>query len=544
MADDAPNLPAADVVPDLWPGQQKSIKRGIYNLALRRLNPSVPPTTAKDAFSVVMDGQSWCLLLYVSVNGREHSMRLDPSVASTIKSAQELYEAAKGALIAAWRDNSDDNAPIHAWRIPEAIVDQMDSQLPAGPANQRPFLKIEPHGEGLWRWRVQGRPGLQPIDLTEYHILWPVTPAEVNYLHTFDAGGLTNPAPSVDENAPAADSDTTDDIGGGDGNAGDATPRLVGTNRIYFGPPGVGKSYSVDAECRASSNAYVIRTTFHPEYTYFDFLGTYRPTMAYGGSGPPYTLEGNSASLPPGMPAVVYQFVPGVFTTALTRALNDPAVDVFLVIEEINRGNCAAIFGDLFQLLDRADNGQSRYPIAADPAMVAHLSMGLTDADKVAAIAAGRLTIPSNLHLLATMNTSDQSLFPMDSAFKRRWEMEYLPIDYASVGDIRVTLRAGANEEKVRWSDFLRHVNDQISATTGSDDKQIGPWFVPLHGAEISQRVFRDKVLSYLWTDVFRHTPTALFRQGITSYDDLVRRFKVGEWVFNDTLTTALGLNH
>lgn len=218
--------------------------------------------------------------------------------------------------------------------------------------------------------------------------------------------------------------------------------------------------------------------------------------------------------------SITYKFTPQAFTNAYIKAWQNPTENVYLVIEEINRGNCAQIFGDLFQLLDRDDNGVSEYPIKAEADLTKYLQDELgTDNE---GIANGKIKLPANFYILATMNTSDQSLFPMDSAFKRRWEWKYVPTSV--IGDKKKTLQVESKEETVLlnreqekkvlrlgmyeydWSVFLEKINKCITDATHSDDKQLGFWFVktPKDSNVIKIETFVSKVIFYLWTDVFK----------------------------------------
>jgi hypothetical protein len=217
---------------------------------------------------------------------------------------------------------------------------------------------------------------------------------------------------------------------------------------------------------------------------------------------------------------ITYDFAPQTFTNAYVKAWQNPTENVYLVIEEINRGNCAQIFGDLFQLLDRNDDGVSEYPIKADADLTKYLQDELGENHE--GIADGKIKLPANLYILATMNTSDQSLFPMDSAFKRRWEWQYIPTSV--IGDKKKILKVDNKEEKIilnkdqeqkvlklgmyqyDWSLFLEKINKCITDATHSDDKQLGFWFVktPKNSNEIKIETFVSKVIFYLWTDVFK----------------------------------------
>lgn len=191
---------------------------------------------------------------------------------------------------------------------------------------------------------------------------------------------------------------------------------------------------------------------------------------------------------------VTYEFVPQVFTLAYVDAWSHPDEQVFLVIEEINRGNCAQIFGDLFQLLDRDEHGNSLYTIKADTDLHNYLVGKLGENNL--GIRNGELRIPGNLSILATMNTSDQSLFPMDSAFKRRWEWEYVPIDLTNQkSQFVITI----GDKKYKWISFLGKANERIHKLSESEDKQMGNFFIK---RDIDVDDFKSKVMFYLWSEV------------------------------------------
>ena len=251
-----------------------------------------------------------------------------------------------------------------------------------------------------------------------------------------------------------------------------------GLQSIYFGCPGCGKSYKVKTDLLLDvSEDRIFRTTFHPDTDYSSFVGAYKPAM-----------NGQN---------IEYRFVPQVFTNAYVKAWSNPSESVYLVIEEINRGNCAQIFGDLFQLLDRK-NGISEYPIAADADLKVYLKDALGEDNE--GIANGKLKLPANLNIIATMNTSDQSLFPMDSAFKRRWNWHYVPINYSEKIDSgNFVISIGVHKPEYKWVDFLKKVNKHIFDLTSSEDKQMGNFFIK---SNIGIDEFRDKVMFYLWNEV------------------------------------------
>ena len=223
---------------------------------------------------------------------------------------------------------------------------------------------------------------------------------------------------------------------------------------------------------------------------------------------------------------ITYAFTPQVFTNAYVRAWEHPKESVYLIIEEINRGNCAQIFGDLFQLLDRKEDGTSCYPIHADKDLADYLQRELSEDAKLG-IEGGNLCLPSNLHIIATMNTSDQSLFPMDSAFKRRWDWEYIPINYSDEvksGQFVITI----NDKNYKWVTFLKAVNRHIRDLTHSEDKQMGNFFVK---NSIEKEAFKSKVMAYLWHEVCKDeygTQGNFFR----SYEE--EKKDVKEFSFNE----------
>lgn len=271
---------------------------------------------------------------------------------------------------------------------------------------------------------------------------------------------------------------------------------------IYYGAPGTGKSHevkkqtgelSVDNEDRDLPN--VFRTTFHPDTDYASFVGCYKPSMRK--TGKKHQVDGKDVD----DEEIIYEFIPQTFTDAYVYAYKNPTEPTYLVIEEINRGNCAQIFGDLFQLLDRK-NGVSEYRIKADKDLAKFLNEELgKDAD---GIKDGKLRLPANLNILATMNTSDQSLFPIDSAFKRRWDWVYTPIAQGKdkYGKSLEWQIEGQGENS--WWTFIQGINEVIDQTTHSEDKKLGFFFCKDQNGVIKKETFVNKVVFYLWNDVFK----------------------------------------
>ena len=208
---------------------------------------------------------------------------------------------------------------------------------------------------------------------------------------------------------------------------------------------------------------------------------------------------------------IMYAFVPQAFTNAYMKAWNTDE-NVYLIIEEINRGNCAQIFGDLFQLLDRK-NGVSEYPVEADTDLQNYLYKALTNTKRTDIpddVKSGKkLMLPSNLYIWATMNTSDQSLFPIDSAFKRRWEWKYIKIkegkdENGNKLDWKVDVKMDESGTLLPWWDFIKKINEIIASMTSSADKQLGYFFCCAKNGVIDEATFVSKVIFYLWNDVFK----------------------------------------
>lgn len=334
--------------------------------------------------------------------------------------------------------------------------------------------------------------------------------------------------------------------------------------RIYYGAPGTGKSHRIKEQLEGVPKENIFRTTFHPDSDYSTFVGAYKPTMEkdceclYGkdelinkltelkeqgvtyspqkfgakywyslkqltladkrdillacGMSDNYTVEfdkgiavGEKLLKGTKKSRIVYNFIPQTFLNAYMQAYRKPDENVYLIIEEINRGNCAQIFGDLFQLLDRDEYGVSEYTIKADADLKAFLvdEMG-KDSD---AIKDGELCLPSNLYIYATMNTSDQSLFPIDSAFKRRWDWEYEPIKYKNTDWV-----IEVQEDAYSWVSFQKEINKRIFDATSSEDKMLGDYFVNPSNGVITEKMLLNKILFYLWNDVCKDGEGDIFK--------------------------------
>ena len=304
---------------------------------------------------------------------------------------------------------------------------------------------------------------------------------------------------------------------------------------IYFGAPGTGKSFEIN---RITKNKQVIRTTFHPDSDYSTFVGAYKPTSieipVRDVTGKVIVENGKQVT----ENRIVYEFVEQAFLQAYIKAWNayaeategEKAEEQYLVIEEINRGNCAQIFGDLFQLLDRNGYGFSEYPISADKDMKKQLAkafkgMAIADAERinqiygkdiVSKVLSGEiLLLPDNLFIWATMNTSDQSLFPIDSAFKRRWDWKYIPICEGKENGVSLGWKIKVNGKLFDWWQFVEKINAEINELTKSEDKKLGYFFCKAQDGIVTAETFVSKVVFYLWNDVFKDQDVAsIFNDG------------------------------
>ena len=329
-------------------------------------------------------------------------------------------------------------------------------------------------------------------------------------------------------------------------------PSNLTLQQIYYGAPGTGKSKTIKD---LTFGEDVIRTTFHPDSDYASFVGTYKPiteeVVLRDCNGKKVIDEDTGKVVKEDR--IAYKFIPQAFLEAYVEAwkklgikkeensdknynrihpalLDTPEIFTknkaskkqYLIIEEINRGNCAQIFGDLFQLLDRNEYGFSDYPIVADKDMQKYLEKEFAgweitnkdeinqlygEANMVNLIMKGeRLVLPSNLYIWATMNTSDQSLFPIDSAFKRRWDWKYVPIREGRDKETNAPLNWYINtgDKQYKWWSFISLVNKLIGSLTNSEDKKLGYFFCKAKDGEIDADLFVSKVIFYLWNDVFK----------------------------------------
>ena len=307
-------------------------------------------------------------------------------------------------------------------------------------------------------------------------------------------------------------------------------PKKVNTEsrfKIWAGIPGTGKSYNLKQELKTllnNTDRNSVRTVFHPEYSNHDFIGQIKPEAIDNG--------------------IDYPFIPGPFTLALKKAYKaiteageeEPEI-VALVVEELNRGNASAIFGEIFQLLDLDENGQSEYGI--DNRDIAR-QLGIPEDEKI--------RIPSNMCIYATMNISDQNVFPLDTAFLRRWDRQYTNAnDWVSpAADWIINFPQG----EISWKTFAEEINRWIVDQADDlgiehpEDKRLGPWFIEQRHCD-NLPLFANKVLVYLWTNVFTHSVSReqTFSSGCKTLEELLTRFMIeGTDVFNKTLAGNMTL--
>ena len=311
-------------------------------------------------------------------------------------------------------------------------------------------------------------------------------------------------------------------------------------NRVLFGAPGTGKSFTLNREKDAllAEGGEYERVTFHPDYSYANFVGTYKPVPCKDSDG---------------KDAITYSYVPGPFMRTYVKALQNSRTDApkpfLLVIEEINRANVAAVFGDVFQLLDRGDNEVSEYPIQASEDIKKYLARELGDnPDDYAEI-----RIPDNMFIWATMNSADQGVFPMDTAFKRRWDFTYLGIDDSEAGIVgkKVILGQGDYRRVVEWNALRKAINDELLTYKVNEDKLMGPYFISkknlpeceMIDAAVFTRIFKNKVIMYLFDDAAKQKRITLFggcdEKSKNQYSKICREFDTkGVYIFCEGISS------
>lgn len=322
-------------------------------------------------------------------------------------------------------------------------------------------------------------------------------------------------------------------------------------NWIFFGAPGTGKSYQLnDIAVGSFAKGNVKRVTFYPDYTYSQFVGCFKPITRYkGGSDKPISeLEAY----------ISYEFVPGPFLEVYVKAVQNPDENFLLIVEEINRANPAAVFGDVFQLLDRDVDGRSEYEVTVPREMRDYLSVFLPEYATNAHISdparlfseqnrlsmeTKRLSLPPNMYIWATMNSADQGVFPMDTAFKRRWDFRYMGIDEGENADIdgRILseIEVPCGGRTIVWNKLRRAINEFMAGDDLkiNEDKLLGPFFIAPFALtpERFSDVFKDKVLLYLYEDAGKTKRSKMFRKELNTYAKVCEAFdEIGEGVFGN----------
>lgn len=310
-------------------------------------------------------------------------------------------------------------------------------------------------------------------------------------------------------------------------------------NRIFFGAPGTGKSFTLNLEKNvllANGGEYE-RVTFHPDYSYANFVGTYKPVPCKDSDG---------------QDAITYSYVPGPFMRTYVKALQNSRTTTpkpfLLIIEEINRANVAAVFGDVFQLLDRGYDEVSEYPIQASEEIRKYLEKELGEAPDDYS----EIRIPDNMFIWATMNSADQGVFPMDTAFKRRWDFSYLGIDDSEAGIVgkKVILGKGNYRRLVEWNVLRKAINNELLTYKVNEDKLMGPHFISkknLSTGEIIDsaaftRIFKNKVIMYLFDDAAKQKRLTLFggcdEKAKNQYSKICREFDTkGVYIFCESIS-------
>lgn len=299
-------------------------------------------------------------------------------------------------------------------------------------------------------------------------------------------------------------------------------------NKIFYGAPGTGKSFTLNKNKNELLGEYsdnFERVTFHPDYSYANFVGTYKPVQDINKDGEDI---------------ITYKYSPGPFIRTLVKALNNPSELFILIIEEINRANVYSVFGDIFQLLDRDEYNFSEYPI--------DISEDLKNFLKTKDLNLDKIYLPSNMFIWATMNSADQGVFPIDTAFKRRWDFEYMSINskQEKIEDLKLKVNGKLNNKKIteeyKWNTVRKAINNFLLSEKINEDKQMGPFFIQKTDSENVTQIFLDKVLMYLYEDAAKSKRELLFSgyknsDKPFSYLNIVNEFKdKGYRIFNEDI--------
>ncbi|WP_430735391.1 McrB family protein [Halodesulfovibrio aestuarii] len=272
-----------------------------------------------------------------------------------------------------------------------------------------------------------------------------------------------------------------------------------GENVIIYGAPGTGKSWKAGS----GDDGFRIQTVFHTDTTYQDFVGSYRPCKIKD--------------------KFSYEYIPGPFIKAVVMAQNNPQQLCTLVIDEINRANAGAVFGEMFQLLDRNEHGESDYYITPEHSLAEFLK-------KHTAFMDNKLWLPANLNIRATMNSADQGVFPLDSAFKRRWNFNYLPIDFSTA--VHKDEKLSYAGKRITWEKLATTINTRLASHHINEDRHLGPYFLKSKELKANDTA-ASKLLNYLWDDVVRHQRRILFKDECKTFSDVMSAFKQGKEIFS-----------
>lgn len=321
--------------------------------------------------------------------------------------------------------------------------------------------------------------------------------------------------------------------------------------RIFFGAPGTGKSYLLNKQAKENFGENYERVTFHPNYMYGSFIGTFKPFPVKLKDNNEEFLTDDYGNI---KEYITYKYVPGVLMKVLVKALVNPKTNYLLIIEEINRADVSAVFGDFFQLLDRCKNGESQYPIATSEDIKIYFNEIFKSKnilpqkldyikDKIGT-EYDKIILPNNLYIWATMNSADQGVTYMDTAFKRRWDIVYVGVDDAAKDKEFDNYRFKISPDKtVKWDDFRREINNRLSECRVPEDKLIGPYFISksileLDNIEIITESIKNKVLMYLYDDAVRGYRNNFFEpEKSKTYSQLCENFdKDGRYIFKRVL--------
>lgn len=298
-------------------------------------------------------------------------------------------------------------------------------------------------------------------------------------------------------------------------------------NLIIYGAPGTGKSYELNKRVKTLFPDKVLKTriTFHPSYNYRNFVGNYKPSPLYKDTGVDMYSSKQSNDLEMRRePVIDYVFEPGPFIQSFLKAYHNPNHNFVLIIEELNRANAPAVFGELFQLLDREADGRSTYSVRLEEAAMKYLrDNGVNDAE---------ISIPRNLYLWATMNNADQGVLPLDAAFKRRWSFEHIGLN-DNEGEAKgyINFKFIPKEKQLKWNDFRKHLNTYlIEALKIHEDKLIAPFFLSEHELN-DENAIKNKLLLYLKEDVLKYKD-GLFKA--QTFSQICESYNKGEIVFKE----------